>query len=127
MSSSFTDNVNRASSTIKTKTNVEQETLLGNGYRGIAYSNLAELKSLLEQKISALAEELEEEYEKETKNMASKLDVDLDYLRKDLDAKHKDIRKSLRDEDMERIRLKNAAALEKISKHYHVRNDMFLI
>jgi hypothetical protein len=93
---------------------------LGAGYRGSAYSNLAELRSLLEQKTAALAEELEEDFARQTESMAGKLLADMHGLREELQMRHQSVHEQLLEEETQRIRAENTAKLEEISAHFHV-------
>jgi hypothetical protein len=95
--------------------------LLGYGYRGAAYSNLAELRSILEQKTTALQRELDDEYVSQRRHIAGKLDSDLAGLRDELESKHGAICAALLREEAQRIHGENAAALEEISAQFQVR------
>ena len=95
--------------------------LLGYGYRGAAYSNLAELRSILKQKATALQRELDDEFISHRRQIAGKLESDLASLRDELESKHEAICAALLQEEAQRINGENAAALEEISAQFQVR------
>jgi len=97
--------------------------LLGYGYRGTAYSNLAELRELLSQWSEELDADLEEDLRKQKQNIASKLEDDLDNLREDLRRRHASVQQELLEEESQRIRQENAAALEEISVQFQETKD----
>ena len=98
--------------------------MLLQSYRGSAYSNLAELRALLEQKTEDLRQELDDDFALQRDKITRKLDSDLHSLRDELEGKHEALCESLIHEEAQRTRHENAAALEDISLQFQVHDNV---